>query len=78
MPSHDVIEEAKRLGVPFRIIPREAHARKFKDSTSHIYLEQDEITYANPDIFLKDVSSHSGPVVALLTAFTILKTSEIL
>jgi len=61
--SHDVIQEAKRLGIPFRIIPREAYARKFKDSTSHIHLEQDEIDYANPDIFLKDVSSQSSPVV---------------
>lgn len=61
--SHDVIREAKRLGVPFKIIPREAYARKFKDSTSHIYLEQDEIAYANPDIFLKEVLSQSGPVV---------------
>jgi 23S rRNA (guanosine2251-2'-O)-methyltransferase len=61
--SDEVIKEAKRLGVPFRVIPREAFARKFKASKSHVCLERDEITYADPDMFLKGSSSRHDPVV---------------
>jgi len=61
--SQDVIQEAKRFGVPFRIIPREAFARKFKDSHSHLYLEHDEVAYTDPDVFLKNIVSHPDPVV---------------
>jgi len=63
--SHEVIQEAKRLGVPFRIIPREAFARKFKGSKSHVHLEQDEITYADPGVFLEEISSLPDPVVCV-------------
>jgi 23S rRNA (guanosine2251-2'-O)-methyltransferase len=61
--SNEVIQAAKRLGVPFRVIPREAFARKFKNSKSHVCLEREEITYANPDVFLKTSSSRANPVV---------------
>jgi len=61
--SHEVIQEAKRLGVPFRIIPREAFARKFKGKKSHVFLEHDEVAYAEPGGFLKEISSRQDPVV---------------
>jgi 23S rRNA (guanosine2251-2'-O)-methyltransferase len=61
--SNEVILAAKRLGVPFRVIPRQAFARKFKNSKSHICLERDEISYADPDSFLKTSSSITNPVV---------------
>jgi 23S rRNA (guanosine2251-2'-O)-methyltransferase len=61
--SHEVIQEAKRLGVPFRIIPREAFSRKFKGTKSHVFLEHDEVAYAEPDGFLKEISSRQDPTV---------------
>jgi 23S rRNA (guanosine2251-2'-O)-methyltransferase len=61
--SHEVIQEAKNLGIPFRVIPREAFARKFKDLKSHIFLEQDKVTYADPGVFLTEISSQIDPVV---------------
>jgi 23S rRNA (guanosine2251-2'-O)-methyltransferase len=61
--SDEVIKEAKRLGVPFRVIPREAFTRKFKGSKSHVCLERDEVAYADPDVFLKESSSRTDPVV---------------
>ena len=61
--SHEVIQEAKRLGVPFKIIPHEAFTRKSKDSNSHLFLEQDEVVYVDPDLFLKETASQSDPVI---------------
>ena len=61
--SNEIIQAAKRIGVPFRVIPREAFARKFKGSKNHVYLERDEINYTDPDIFLKTSSSRDNPVV---------------
>lgn len=61
--SGDVIQEARRSGVPFRVIPREAFARKFKNAKTHACLERDEVSYANQDTFLKEVLSRHAPVV---------------
>lgn len=61
--SDEAIKEAKRLGVQFRIIPREAFARKFKGAKSRVCLERDEITYADPDLFLREIAALPGPVV---------------
>jgi 23S rRNA (guanosine2251-2'-O)-methyltransferase len=61
--SDEIIKEARRLGIPFRIIPREAFARKFKGPKSHACLERDEIAYADPDVFLGKITSTPDPVV---------------
>lgn len=61
--SDEVIKEAKRLGVPFRVIPRDAFSRKFKGTKSHVCLERDETTYADPDLFLMEIASRPDPVV---------------
>jgi 23S rRNA (guanosine2251-2'-O)-methyltransferase len=61
--SNDIIQEAKRLGVSFRVIPHEAFSRRFRGPKSHACLEQDMVTYADQDLFLKDCSSKADPVV---------------
>lgn len=61
--SDEIIKEAKRLGVSFRVIPRDAFTRKFKGTKSHICLERDEVHYVDPDLFLKEVSLQTAPVV---------------
>lgn len=61
--SGEVIQEAKELGVPFRVIPREAFSRKFKNLKTHICLERDEVSYADPDRFLKEVITRPDPVI---------------
>jgi 23S rRNA (guanosine2251-2'-O)-methyltransferase len=61
--SNEVIQEAKKLGVSFRVISKEEFSKKFKDVKSHLCLERDEVAYTDPDIFLGNVGLMKSPLV---------------
>lgn len=60
---NDVVREARRRGVPFRVIPQGAFSRKFPDVKSHMCLERDEIAYVDPHAFLRARASGDDSVV---------------
>jgi 23S rRNA (guanosine2251-2'-O)-methyltransferase len=51
----ECIKEAKKQGVPFKVLPPEAFSRRFKGEKSHLCLERDEISYGDPDLFLGEI-----------------------
>jgi len=61
--SHEVINEAKKLGVSFRVISKEEFSKKFKDIKTHLCLERDEVSYTDPDVFIGDVGLMKSPLV---------------
>jgi 23S rRNA (guanosine2251-2'-O)-methyltransferase len=61
--SDEVIKEAKKQGVSFRVIPKEEFSKKFKDVKSHLCLERDDIAYTDPDVFLGNVGLMKSPLV---------------
>jgi len=64
--SEEYIREAKLKGVQFRILPKEAFARRFKEGKSHICLERDEISYADPDELIRGIDAGSPPFFCAL------------
>ena len=58
--SDEVIKEAKKQGVSFRVISKEEFSKKFKDVKSHLCLERDEFSYTDPDVFIGDVGLMKG------------------
>jgi len=61
--SDEVIKEAKKQGVSFRVISKEEFSKKFRDVKSHLCLERDEVSYADPDVFIGDVGLMKSPLV---------------
>ncbi|OPY76593.1 MAG: 23S rRNA (guanosine-2'-O-)-methyltransferase RlmB [Syntrophorhabdus sp. PtaU1.Bin050] len=61
--ADEFIKEAKKQGVPFRVIPGEIFAKRFRSAKSHICLERDEVSYADPASFLADVVLKPNPIV---------------
>ncbi|HBA53962.1 MAG TPA: 23S rRNA (guanosine(2251)-2'-O)-methyltransferase RlmB [Syntrophorhabdus aromaticivorans] len=61
--SDEFIKEAKRQGVPFKIIPRVTFVKRFGGARLHVCLERDEVSYANPASFLADVALKPDPIV---------------
>ena len=64
--SEEVIKEAKRQGVSFRIIPGELLSKQLKGEKAHICLETDQYSYTDQDLFLKGLAASDRP---LLCAF---------
>jgi 23S rRNA (guanosine2251-2'-O)-methyltransferase len=64
--SDEIIKEAKRQGVSFKVLQRNIFAKKFSDIKSHICLEVDEISYTDPDELLQNLEHIKNP---LLCAF---------
>lgn len=61
---HDqIIKEAKKEGIPFKVIPSEAFLRKFPHLKSHVILETENVVFTDPDLFLKDLSGKRDVVV---------------
>ncbi len=60
-PSLAVIEEARKAGVSFRIIPGEEFAKRFKGVRSHICLEREGFHYTDPDGLLAAIPSMPMP-----------------
>ena len=61
--ADEVIREAKKHGVSFRVISKEMFSKQFREIKSHLYLERDEIAYADPDVLLGDVGLKKNPLV---------------
>ena len=61
--SDEVIKEAKKQGVSFRVISKEEFSKKFKDVKSHLCLERDEVAYTDPDVFIGNVGLMKSPLV---------------
>ena len=61
-----VIDEAKKQGIPFRVIGREEFARRFKDLRSRICLESEDFSYTDPDRLLAELPSLTNPFLAAL------------
>lgn len=59
--SDEVIREAKKQGISFRVLPGETFSNKFKEAKSHIFLEKDEVSYIEADSFLKGLHSINNP-----------------
>lgn len=60
-PASAVIEEARKAGVSIRVVPKEQFARRFKGVKSHICLEREGFTYADPDALLAAIPTMSAP-----------------
>ena len=60
-PADAVIQEARKLGISFRVISREEFARRFRGNRSHICLEREAFSYREPDAFLKEIGSIRSP-----------------
>ncbi len=50
--SEELIEEARRQGVAYRILPSEAFVKKCGSPRSHVCLEREDFDYADQDAFL--------------------------
>jgi len=55
--SGEYIKEAKLKGVQFKILPKEAFTRRFKEGKFHICLERDEISYTDPDELIRGINA---------------------
>jgi 23S rRNA (guanosine2251-2'-O)-methyltransferase len=56
-----VLQQARRLGVSFRVLPREEFARRFKGIRSHICLEREDFSYREPDELVRQIHSMQRP-----------------
>ncbi len=57
----DLIREARSAGVQFRVIARDDFAKRFKGIKSHICLERDEFSFADPDTLLDGLMVENNP-----------------
>lgn len=57
----ECIREAKAHGIQFRVLAKDAFFNKFKGVKSHICLERDEFSYADPDYLLQTITSRENP-----------------
>ncbi len=56
-----VIQEARKLGVSFRVVSREEFARRFRGNRSHICLERAGFSYQEPDSLVRAIGSIRSP-----------------
>ena len=59
--ADEVIQEARRAGVSFRVLSREEFAKRFKVNRSHICLEREAFSYREPEALLKGIGSIRSP-----------------
>ena len=59
-----VLQEARKLGVSFRILPREEFVRRFRDNRSHVCLEREAFSYREPDGLLKEIGTMRSPFLS--------------
>jgi 23S rRNA (guanosine2251-2'-O)-methyltransferase len=64
--SEEIIREAKKEGISFKVVPGELFSRQFKGERSHVCLETDEFSYTDQNVFLQGLSALNDP---LLCAF---------
>ena len=56
-----VIQEARKLGISFRVVSREEFAKRFRGNRSHICLEREAFSYREPEALLKEIGSMRSP-----------------
>lgn len=64
----DLVQEAKKAGVTFRVIPREEFVRRFKEARHHVCLEREDFSYADPDGVLAALSAANEPLITVFDA----------
>jgi 23S rRNA (guanosine2251-2'-O)-methyltransferase len=64
--NDEVIKEAKKQGISFKVLQKDIFSKQFSEIKSHICLERDEIAYTDPDKLLHDLEHIKNP---LLCAF---------
>ncbi len=59
------IKKARQEGISFKIIPKDAFLRRFRDTVSHICLEIEEYAFEDPDRFLQELkTSNKNAIIA--------------
>ena len=56
-----LIQEARKLGISFRVVSREEFTRRFRGNRSHICLEREAFSYREPDSLVKEIGSMRSP-----------------
>jgi 23S rRNA (guanosine2251-2'-O)-methyltransferase len=56
-----VIQEARKLGISFRVLSREEFAKRFRGNRSHICLEREAFSYREPEAIVKAIGSIRRP-----------------
>lgn len=64
--SEDLIREAKKHGVPYRILPADAFAKKCGTARSSACLERDDFDYTDQDAFLRRLDDMPAPLLCAL------------
>lgn len=60
----DLIDQARKQGVPYRIVPAEVFTKKCGTSRSHVCLERDDFQYTDQDDLLKKLGSMDAPFIS--------------
>ncbi|HEY3275860.1 MAG TPA: RNA methyltransferase [Syntrophorhabdaceae bacterium] len=64
--SEEIIKEAKKEGISFKVLPKEVFSKQMRGEKCHVCLETDEFSYTDQDLFIKELGSVANP---LLCAF---------
>lgn len=64
--SEDLIREAKKQGVPYRILPAEAFIKKCGGAKTNICLERDDFDYADQDAFIHGLDIAGAPLICAI------------
>jgi len=64
--SDEVIKEAKKQGISFKVLKKDIFFKKFSDIKSHICLERDEVSYTDPDELLHVLEHIKNPLICAL------------
>ncbi len=59
-----LLEEARKAGIPPRIVSREEFAKRFRGQKFHLCLEMEEFSYTDQDELLARVSADQAPLIA--------------
>jgi 23S rRNA (guanosine2251-2'-O)-methyltransferase len=64
--AKDVVQEARKQGVSFRVISREEFAKRFRGIRSRICMERESFSYRDPDVLLNEITSVPSPFFVAL------------
>ena len=62
--SSEIMDDARKAGVSVRVAAKEQFARRFQGVKSHVCLEMEEFSYADPDALLGQTSALVRPLFA--------------
>jgi len=64
--AEELIEEARRQGVAYRVLPSEAFAKKCGSPRSHVCLEREDFVYTDQDTFLRRIDTMGSVLLGAL------------